>query len=368
LSHFLEHLIFKGTKKYPADEISKIVETQGGVINAATSKEFTYFYIDTYKAGAQDSVKILADAMGNITLPPDELERERPVVLEEIARHNDNPGAMLYDVFTEALFPDSPYKPSVLGSSDVIKNVSRAQILDYYKAHYVPANMVMCIVGDINPDEMLALVKDTLGKLENRKPPAEPSLVQKEHKGNFISLPKDVEQTYSLSGFLGPDVLSEEQGIADVSSVILGGGRTSRLYRKLREEKRLVYGIGSSFWGQRGTGAVVISSVFAPENQKAVLEATREQVDDLAKNVPSDEELKRAKEILKSQWYFGNETYHDLASLFGYWETQGNPAMIEKYIAGIESVTKNDVLDFFKKYYNSYGLSTSIIAPKNGTK
>jgi predicted Zn-dependent peptidase len=109
---------------------------------------------------------------------------------------------------------------------------------------------------------------------------------------------------------------------------------------------------------------MVVFSVFAPKNQKTVMEGIEKQIEELASKGPSDEELARAKEVLKSQWYFGNETFHDQASLSGYWELQKNPAMVEKYIPGIAAVTKKDVSDFLKKYYSNYGLSTAVISRK----
>jgi zinc protease len=157
---------------------------------------------------------------------------------------------------------------------------------------------------------------------------------------------------------------SHEQFAADMLSTILGGGRSSRLYRVLREEKQLVYSIGSSFWTQRGSGVMVLSAVFPQEKEQQVLAAIREQIELLRTNGPTETEMKRARKMEKSQWFFGNETFHDQAALYGYWNMQGNPGMIDRYIAEIEKVSAADVVAFLNKYYSAQGLSDAIIVPK----
>lgn len=366
LSHFLEHLIFKGSKDYPGQEISRKVETQGGVINAATSKEFTEFYIDIQKSAYEDAIKILADAMANAVFPPEEIENERPVVIEEIRRHSDNPGAVLHDLFSEAVFLQTPYRYSIIGSSDVIQNITRDEIMNYYHAFYTPENMVLSIAGDLNPDEALDIVKNTFGK-QNKMPTVnEPSLTEAQHQPKIIKSNKNLEQAYWMAGFIGPDIVSDEQFAADITSTILGGGRSSRLYRKLREELQLVYSIGASFWSQRGSGLMVFTAMFDPNKEQKVVETIGKELDRLITEGPSEAELKRVKEMTKSQWYFGKETSHEQATLFGYWQMQGNPGMAEKYIDGIEKVGKEDIINFLKKYFQPQGLSQAIIVPEIG--
>ncbi len=366
LTHFLEHLIFKGTKNYPGDEISRKVEAEGGIINAATSKEFTHYHIDIQKEGALEAIKILADAMANITLPQDEMDKERPVVIEEIVRHFDNPGGVIYDNFSEALFPKSPYRESIIGSSTVVKNVSRDEILGYYNTWYVPSNMFLSVVGDIDTAKAMAVIKNTFGKHQNRITPPPPDLSEPFHGPDEIIQKKEVEHCYLLGGFLGPDVKSDDQFAADITSTILGGGRSSRLFRVLREEKQLVYAINSSFESQRGPGMMYISSVFNPENKKKVMDEIIKQINILMKDGPTDAELIRAKEMTKSDWYFDKESYHEQGAAMGYWYMQGNPEMVDKYIENIEKVTKKEVVNFLRKYYEPQSLSYAMLVPEKG--
>lgn len=203
LSHFLEHLLFKGTEKYPGDEISRRVENEGGVINAATSKEYTQFHIDIQKDGAEEAIRILADAMANATMPDADINKERPVVIEEIVRHYDNPGGVLYDKFSEALFTKTPYRFSIIGSSSVIKNVTRAEIMNYYHSWYAPNNMYLSIVGDISSKKALKIIKDSFGRQKYSAVPKTPGLTEPEHGPIKVIQKKDVEHDYLLSGSSG---------------------------------------------------------------------------------------------------------------------------------------------------------------------
>ncbi|MFC1501201.1 M16 family metallopeptidase [Elusimicrobiota bacterium] len=364
ISHFLEHLIFKGTDKYPGDQISRCVETQGGVINAGTSKEFTQYYIDIQKSAYKDAIEILGDVMFNATFPENDINKERPVVLEEITRHTDNPMAVLQDNFSKTMFLKTPYKDNIIGSADVIRKVSRDEIMDYYKTWYTPDNMIVSIVGDIDTDAALRLVKQTFGKQKKTGVLKLPDLKEPFHKERTSKLKKDVEHSYLLAGFIGPDIKSNDQFIADITSTILGGGRSSRLYQSLREEKKLVYNIVSSFWTQRGNGTFIVQSIFDPKNEKEVIAEIKYAINNLKNEGPSDAELSRAKEIIKTQWFFGLETFYDQASVLGYWNMQDYPEILDIYIESIDNIKKGQVQDFLKKYFDTQGLTYSLISPK----
>ena len=364
LSHFIEHLIFKGSRKYPGDAITRKVETRRGMINAATSKEFTEFYIDIQKEGFEESVRMLADAMSSALFPAEEIERERPVVIEEIVRSNDNPNSVLYDLYNSAVFQKTPYRHNVIGSEQVIRKVSRDNIVKYYSEHYVPENIIVSVAGDLNSDKALALIKDTFGKQAGPKPPQQPVLIEPSHGPNSQARTKDLEHAYWLGGFIGPDIASDDQFTADLASTILGGGRSSRLFRKLREEKRLVYYINASFWSQHGSGSFALMSVYDPKKEKDVVDGINAELNSLMNDGPTDEEVARAKVMAKSQWFFGMETFHDQASTLAYWNLMERPELADGYIAGLEKVTKEDIKDFFNKYYRPYGLNQAILIPK----
>jgi len=143
--------------------------------------------------------------MANATFPPDEIDNERPVVIEEIMRHYDDTNSILYDNFSKTIFKQTPYKRSVIGNENIIKNVPRQDIIDYYKAHYVPQNMCLSVAGDLDTQKTISLIKATFGKQENRLPPAQPGLTEPLHTGETAKESKKVSMTYMLGGFLGPE-------------------------------------------------------------------------------------------------------------------------------------------------------------------
>ncbi|MDI6757333.1 MAG: pitrilysin family protein [Endomicrobiia bacterium] len=352
LSHFLEHLIFKGTRKFPGDEISRLVETSGGAINAGTSKEYTVYYIDAPSEAAGLAVEILSDAMSDAAFPADEIEKERPVVLEEIKRHDDEPTSVLYELLSETLFTTSPYRKRIIGDEKVIETVSRDEIIAYYKRYYTPSNMTVSIAGDFDAATMRPLVEKYFGGQQagalrrsapNLKETAAPS-------EKLRRAAKNVAHTYAACAYLAPDTSSDRQFAADVAAHILGGAESSRLYRKLREEKRIVYGVGAGFYAQKGDGIFEVSAVFDKENFSKVRQAVAEEISALAAEGPSPQELERAREVIKTGWLFGTETAHDRASMMGYWSVAENLAILDRYIAAIEAVSAQDVKEFFARY------------------
>ncbi len=364
LSHFLEHLIFKGTKKYPGDAISHLVETNGGVINAGTSKEYTVYYIDIQKEAFEQAADILADAMQNALMPDDEIERERPVVLEEIKRHDDSPEGVLYDIFSETIFTASPYKYRIIGDEEVIRKVNRQEIMEYYKKFYVPSNMTVSIVGDLATDEVEKILLETFGKIPHGEKPLDRDMKETLKPSFEITRRrKNVAHTYAICGFLGPNNKDENQFAAEISSIILGDGHSSRLYKNLREKKQLVYSIGSSYYGQKGDGIFSVAAIFDRKNFGSVKKEVESELSKLAGEGPSAEELDRAKELIKSQWVFNQEKVHDQAGMLGYWHLQGNLNIIEEFMGKINSVTKEDVKKFLKNY-GSKGVVWALVEPQ----
>jgi predicted Zn-dependent peptidase len=179
LSHFIEHLMFKGSKNYPRDSFSKNVENFGGEINAATSKEFTMYYINMQKDFVEKSLKMLADTMQNPLFPKDEIDKERKVVIEEIQRHFDNPESILYEKFYETIYKTSALKNSVIGTSAVISNISSEEIYEYYKTHYVPEKMLIVVSGGFDKEKVEKVIGNTFAKFEKQKVPSEPLLKEK---------------------------------------------------------------------------------------------------------------------------------------------------------------------------------------------
>ena len=364
LSHFLEHLMFKGSKNYPGDELSRKVENMGGYINAATSKEYTMYYIDIQKDGVEEAVKMLADTMQNPLFPQDEIDRERKVVIEEIQRHSDNPVSILYETFFETIYEKSALKNSIIGNAKVISSVSREEIYSYYARHYVPGKMTVVISGNFDEDKIRKTAAETFGKFEPKVLPEEPDMLENVHKAKETVKKDKVETGYAIFGFLGPDMNSDDIFCSDIAYEILGGGKSSRLYRVLKEEKHLVYSIGASFMTVKGTGALFITAVFDPKNYEEIKKEINIQIQNIVSGGVSEDELRRAKLSIKTDWSFTFEKPFDIGFVYGYWQLMGKPEAVEEYITKTAKLTIEDVRGFFKKYYAEDKVTVTALLPE----
>lgn len=365
LSHFLEHLMFKGSKNYPGDEFSRRVENMGGYINAATSTEYTFYYIDVQRDGVEEALKMLADTMQNPTFPEDEINRERKVVIEEIQRYSDNPFAVLDETFTETLYQKSAIKNSVIGNEKVISSVSRDEIYNYYGTHYIPQNMTVVVSGNFDENKISRIISETFGKFEQKTLPAQPQLFEPVHEGKEIVKKSKVEVGYMILGFLGSDASSDDIFAADLMSHVLGGGKSSRLYRVLKEEKQLVYSVGSSFQTMRGTGSVYITAVFDPANYEKVRNEIIVQLQNMSDNGITEEELNRAKLAMKTSWSFSFEKPFNIGYAFGMWQLVGRPEVAVEYLSKMEALKTYDAQDFLKKYYNKSNITSAALLPED---
>jgi len=354
ISHFLEHLVFKGTKKYSLEQISKTLERYGAILNAGTSKEFTLYFTDIPKEGLNDALDVLAQLVFEATFPEEELERERNVVIEEIKRFEDNPGNVLYEGFNNLLFKDSPYKRRILGTQEVIRNLSRDEIIKYYKKFYHPKNMILSICGDFEIEEVKNLIKQKFGSYNSDKQTNQLLTLDESSKGEIFEIKKHkVQHTYFLCGFLGPKIDEKHQYTGDVLSIILGEGISSRLYKILREEKMLVYEIDSGFYTQLGPSVFYISGVCERKNLEKVISEVKSILNELKEKGPNSEEIEKAKRIITTRWYLNNETMHSKASSLAWWEMFKSLEELNKYLENINKVSSNDVKEFLSIYYKS---------------
>jgi len=365
LSHFIEHLVFKGCKNYPGNTLTENVEKMGGFINACTSKEYTCFYIDIQKDGYIEAIKMLADMITNPLFPAEEIIQERKVVIEEIQRHKDSPHSQLFEHFMSTTYKQCAYKNSIIGTEDVIANIPREEIIKYFKQHYIPSKMVISIVGDINIKETKKTISETLGQNQNKNENyIEPTVIEPYTDGNEFITTDKLEHTYMLEGFLGPDLSSQDVYIADIALNILGSGKSSRLNKVLKEQKQLVYSISSSFMTMSGTGINYISAIFEKDNYDKVKEAIIKELDKFTEEGPTQEELEKIKTNIKADWLFGLQTVNDQANQLGYWQLFNHLELFNNYLSNIEKITIEDVKNFMKKYYSKQKLSRAVIFPK----
>ncbi|HXP05846.1 MAG TPA: pitrilysin family protein [Stellaceae bacterium] len=251
VAHFLEHMAFKGTKRRSALAIAEEIEAVGGHLNAYTSRESTAFYAKVLKEDIGLALDILADILQHSTFEPAELERERTVILQEIGQANDTPDDIIFDYFQERAFPDQAMGRPVLGSPEIIKNLSRDSVVSYLKDHYGAKRMVLSAAGNLDHDAFVALTEKLVCDI-----PAERTVATEtaRYVGGDFRLDRDLEQLHLVLGFPGLKLDDPDYYAAAVLSTAFGGGMSSRLFQEVREKRGLVYAISSFAHSYRDGG------------------------------------------------------------------------------------------------------------------
>lgn len=367
VSHFLEHLLFKGTEKHKLGEIENILESKGAVFNAATSKDYTHFYITTASRYFDEALDLHSDMLLNATIPQPELDRERKVVQEEIRRSKDNPGTILFNNMASNLFKGHPYSKETLGTTEIIGSIPRQDIMDYYRTWYVPPNMITIIVGDVNTDKVVSLVQQKFGGREYRKPiavkyPIPASIKKAEEKLEY----GDYNTGYSILGFRGVPITDKKDNYAlDIAAIILGDGRTSRLYQGVKEKADIVNNISSGHYSMKDSSIFYVSSDFKPENYDKLKSAITKEIDRMRTEGVTEQELARAKTKVLRSFQYENESVEDIAGSIGYIMTiDGNLKSYTDYVENVSKIQADDVKKALNKFVLEHKSVTSTLLPK----
>jgi zinc protease len=362
LAHVLEHMVFKGTQRHAAPEISRWVEAHGGSLNAETSKEYTHYYIDLPSSGAQRAVHLMGELLCRATLDPREWARERPVILEEMKRRHDDPETMAWELLQEAVYADTAHARPVIGSLGTVSSFSAEAVRRFYHAHYTAAQTLVVIVGDFKSREVLGWLRREFGSMpkgENKNPRTDPIM---QPAGVRKTLKKSVQQSYAVYGFPTPPADHPDQEALDLLAVLLGEGRNSRLVHTLREEKKLVWSVGTSNITQEGPGIFAIFAECDPKKEPATGPAVRGILKGLMQRFPSSEEIRRAKNLIQTSWLQGYETFHSQASILGAYTLEGHLERLQNYLPKILAIDSKNLAPVIDRYF-SQALSGSVVAP-----
>lgn len=368
VSHFLEHLMFKGTEKYKTGEIDRILESGGGKFNAATSKDFTHFYITMPVNEVETAIKLHADMMINADVPEVELNKERGVVVEEIRRSEDSPDSTLFDNLISMIFKTHPYRYKTLGPQKNIENISRKDILAYYHRYYVPSNMITVVVGDVNPQKILCLLENNFNGKNSTK------VILPKYPREAVSLkPQEVVKKgkygfgYLYEGFKGVPVYDKKESYAlDLASSVLGGGNSSRLYQDLKEKQNIVSSIGAGHYSLRDDSVFFISADFDPSNYAKVKSSIAEELKKLAETKVTPEELNRAKTQEERAFVYDNESVEEIADSIGYSMTiEGSLDSYNNHLKYVNAVTADDIQKAVQKYIKPSDMALSVLLPED---
>ena len=344
ISHFLEHLLFKGTPRRSARDIAESIDAVGGDMNAYTTKEYTAFYIRLLAEDLPLGMDVLCDIMTDPALRPDEVDAERQVILEEVLMHLDEPADVVQERFSEAVFPNHPLGREVLGLPEVITEVSVEEIRAFFDEHYRPANIVVAAAGDVDHEALSAEIESRfaggpVGAVPLRKAPGEELL-------RLDVTTRDSEQAQLVLGMRAPERRSPQRFALSLLNHSLGGGLSSRLFQKVREERGLCYSIISDRVAYSDAGALAVSVGTGPEHAQEVLEIVSEELDNLGMDGVTERELALAKGHVKADTLLSLEDSGSRmgrlgASLLLHGEVLSTEELAER----IDAVTPDDVRD-----------------------
>jgi len=365
VSHLLEHMMFKGTSKRTAKELSEQIDDVGGNINAYTGKETTAYYIQLLSSRLEVGIDVLSDMFLNSTFSDENLEKEKKVVIEEINMYEDIPEEKVHDI--NSTFAISGEQSNiVLGSIESINGISRDILVRYFNRRYTPENIVISLAGNMDIDKVMKMLEETMGTIEKKE--EEKTLDKfpmKINSGKKI-LKKEMNQVHLCINTKGISYLDEDRYKYSIISNILAGNMSSRLFQKIREDRGLVYSIYSYMSNFREGGLFTIYAGTTPKDYKEVINIVLEEFEEIKKNSVTEKELERSKNQFLSSLTFGLENSRArMSRLANSYLTYGRIKTIEETIEEIESISCEDIKEIankvFSKEYYSYTILGDII-------
>jgi predicted Zn-dependent peptidase len=365
LSHYMEHMLFKGTDRRPdAIIIAEAIEGAGGVLNAYTSKELTCYWNQVPFDKLGQAMDVLADMYRNSKLEQVEIDRERTVVQQEIRRAFDQPGAWASELLSRATFGDQPIGWPIAGTIETVEAMQRDDFVQHVATYYVPSNTVLSVAGNTIHDEVMALAEEHFGGIEDRPTPEPPPA-----RDNLSNEPVIVEKREIAQCNIGIAAYAAGRKDPDryaiqVMNTILGRGMSSRLFKEVREKRGLAYSVGSGVSRFNDTGVLSISAGVTLEHLEEATSVIRDELFKLTAEAPGDEELTKAKDFSTGNFRLGLESTMALAQRAGESLLMlGEIEPIEDAVAGIASVTPADVQRVAKRIFKPGQFAMSVVGP-----
>lgn len=362
ISHCIEHMLFKGTSTRSARDIAETMDSIGGHLNAFTDKETTCYHARTVDTHAPLAVEILADMLERSAIDPAELRKEQQVILEEIKMYDDSPDEVSQDLFVRSAWGGSPLGEPTIGYAQTVSAITRESVLEYMAAKYVPANVVITAVGNLEHAAFAKVAGERFGSMSGAAPHADPK--PPVFRPVTVVKQRDCEQVYVLVGAEGTSAGDERRYVFSVLDTILGGGMASRLFQEIREKRGLVYSVYSSHQMYRSGGIFTIAAATRPKNAAEVLSLIRAETSSLAEKGTTDDEIARAKEHLKGGMLLSLESTSTRMLRLGRTElVAGRPVPPSEVIAKIEAVTKEQVDAAARSLFAQGRLALTVLGP-----
>lgn len=354
MSHFLEHMIFKGTKNILPGHFDYIVESTGGFTNAATSYDYTHYFLTTANGYFAETLPYFGEIILQAEIPDDQFEIERDVVLEELSYANDNHNWIIFQALVNNIYQHHPYRNSVLGEKSLLMQHTPEQMRCYHRQYYQPENMNVVIVGNIEQEEAISVVEKSFAHFPQ---PAFSASMQIDSEAPMVEIRRQelflprLEQPRLIMGWIAGGIDDLEGAIAlDVLSVILAGGRTSRLTRKLREEEQLVIDIGCDFSLQKYSSLFTITAYSCNNNLESIEAEIRAEIHRLRQQAVSENELIICQKSLCHDYIFSTETPEQLSALYGYYQILQRANLALQYPHIVKNLSAEKIQMYAHRY------------------
>lgn len=376
ISHFLEHMVFKGSERLAPGALDQAIEGRGGITNAATGQDYTHYFITVAASDLADSLPYLTEVVTQPAIPDQEFDRERQVVLEEMRRAGDSPDYLAHQTLMAQLFGDHPYSRPVLGTAETVGSLTPGQMRAYHRQRYSPEQLTVVVAGSMDVDQTLALVTEQLGHL----PRAEQTpAVETPHLQPVVGIRRSdnthprIEQARLLMAW--PTVSVRDWDVAcglDLIAAVLAEGRSSRLVRLLREQRGWVRGVAAGSIVQQSAGFFSVSAHLDPVHLEGVEQAIVMAVQDLHRQMISEEELQRSRRMLVNEFVFSTESPSQLASFLGYYDLVGSwigqPGagldLAHEYLRQVQSLTATELQTLARQYLDPDNYVVTTLRPE----
>src|SRR5271170_867430 len=368
ISHFVEHMVFKGTKHRSAEDIARQVDSIGGNMDAFTAKECICFNVKVLDEHLPIAMDVLSDLVLNPTFDAQDISRERGVILEEIKMDEDSPDYLVHEIFTQNFWKDHPLGKPILGTKMTVKKFEREPVLDFYGQRFAPGNVIICAAGNLKHEQFVELVakhfehmKPVKNGFHSPKPQIVPRIIMRNKKS--------LEQVQICVGVPSHPIAHERRHASYILNTLLGGGMSSRLFQNIRERQGLAYSIYSDLNPYRDTGCLSVYAGTSRESASKVVESIVKEFRQLKQDGVSDEELRRAKDHLKGSLMLSLEsTSSRMSNLARQQMYFGRFFSLDELVESIESVTAGHVQRIAQQFFDQKQIALTVLGSLDGFK
>lgn len=368
LSHMLEHMMFKGTKKYSAEEFSRLIQENGGNNNAFTSSDFTAYFENLSADRVQVALNLESDRMTNLILRSEDFDTERMVVMEERRlRTDDNPKAFLFEQLEATAYQLQPYRWPIIGWMEDIARYTLDDLKNYYRLYYNPVNAFLVVVGDISKEELLPKIEETFGSIPKGVPPNQEKAIDPPQVGERrVIVKREAELPFLAMGFKVPNLREQDSYVLEVIATLLSGGKSSRLYQSLVRQKRLVLSADAEYQlTSRDPSLFYLTAEVMPGKAVAEVEkALEEEIERLQKEAVGKKELQTAKNQIEAAFTFHQDSSFGQALLLARHEIVSDWRAIDDYLPSVRKVTPEDIRRVASCFLVPDNRTVGILVPK----